>query len=44
MSNPIISNQAYTNIESNQNIYIRIDDTENDLQYFAVITLSSISC
>lgn len=44
MVNPIISEESYTNTEAHQPIYIRINDTENNLQYYVVITLSAINC
>ncbi|OUS03468.1 hypothetical protein A9Q86_00720 [Flavobacteriales bacterium 33_180_T64] len=44
LTNPILPNEPYENIENNQIIYIIIDDIENDMQYYVLITLSAISC
>ncbi|MFP4845217.1 hypothetical protein [Winogradskyella sp. PE311] len=42
--NPINSEETYNNIELNQTIYVRINDIENNIQYYIPITLSVISC
>lgn len=42
--NAIPSNIIYSNFETHQSLYVRIDDIENDIQYYITITLSSISC
>ena len=44
IANPLISEETYINTETNQTIYVRINDIENDLQYYVRITLSAISC
>ena len=44
MINALASDIAFINTEDNQSIYVRIDDLENNIQYYAIITLASISC
>jgi hypothetical protein len=44
MLNPIVSEESYTNTEANQLIYVRINDIENDLQYYVLIALSALNC
>jgi len=44
MENPIVSDETYANTEISQTIYVRINDIENNLQYYALITISAISC
>lgn len=43
-NNPIVSNVVYSNVENNQPIYVKIEDLENGIQYYVVITLSVIDC
>jgi len=44
MANSIPSEDIYTTTETNQSLYVRIDDIENDLQYYVLISLSAIGC
>lgn len=44
MLNPIFSEDIYSNTETHQTLYVRINDIENDFQYYVLITLSAISC
>lgn len=42
--NPIATDQAFFNTVPEQTLYVRINDIENDMQYFVLITLISINC
>ncbi|MBF8148489.1 hypothetical protein ITJ86_01185 [Winogradskyella sp. F6397] len=42
--NPIVPEETYTITEANQTLYLRINDIENNLQYYVPISLSAISC
>ncbi|WP_299338493.1 hypothetical protein [uncultured Psychroserpens sp.] len=44
MTNPIVSEEPYSNIENDQIIYVRINDSDTDTQYYVLITLSSVNC